>query len=121
MDSKSELVIELPWPPSINTYWRRNGNCYFISQKGTAYRKHVISVCHEHKQYFTETNRLIMTIDAYPPDKRRRDLDNILKALGDALQHAEIYHDDNQIDEIHISRMSPLDGKVIVRLQSILN
>ncbi len=121
MDEQSGLVIELPWPPSINKYWRRNGGRYFISPEGTLYRKNVIAKCRDHKGFFNEKQRLIMSIDAYPPDKRRRDLDNILKAIGDSLQHAEVYEDDNQIDGIHISRMPSLEGKVVIRLQSVLN
>ena len=121
MDVKSKLVIELPWPPSINQYWRRCGSRYFISAAGVLFRKKVLALCPHLINYFNKDERLVMSIDAYPPDRRRRDLDNILKALGDALQHAAIYEDDNQIDGIHIIRMPTLDGKIIVTLQSILN
>jgi crossover junction endodeoxyribonuclease RusA len=37
-------------------------------------------------------------MDAFPPDRRRRDLDNIQKPVLDALQHAGVYEDDSQID-----------------------
>ena len=33
-----------------------------------------------------------------PPDRRRRDLDNLYKCLFDALGHAGVYEDDSQID-----------------------
>ncbi|WP_159137369.1 RusA family crossover junction endodeoxyribonuclease, partial [Citrobacter braakii] len=33
----------------------------------------------------------------YPPDARRRDIDNYNKALFDALTHAGIWEDDSQI------------------------
>ena len=40
-------------------------------------------------------------------DKRRRDLDNILKAPLDALTHAGVLMDDEQFDEINIVRGQP--------------
>ncbi|EQB2004311.1 RusA family crossover junction endodeoxyribonuclease, partial [Escherichia coli] len=44
------------------------------------------------------------------PDKRRRDLDNILKAPLDALTHAGLLIDDEQFDEINIVRGLPVPG-----------
>ncbi len=49
-------------------------------------------------------------IIAEPPDKRRRDLDNILKAPLDALTHAGLLIDDEQFDEINIVRGLPVPG-----------
>lgn len=45
-----------------------------------------------------------MRIDAYPPDRRRRDLDNILKSLLDSITHAGVIEDDSLIDDLHIVR-----------------
>jgi crossover junction endodeoxyribonuclease RusA len=50
------------------------------------------------------TERLSVTITANPPDLRKRDLDNLLKQTLDALQHAGIFKDDSQIDQILIRR-----------------
>jgi len=36
------------------------------------------------------------------PDRRRRDLDNLLKALSDALVDAEVLADDSDAQEIHL-------------------
>ena len=58
-----------------------------------------------------------MTILAKPPDRRRRDLDNILKALLDSIVHAGVIEDDSQIDEIQITRGDVVaDGAVVVRI-----
>ena len=68
----------------------------------------------------TINGRIKVTIEAFPPDRRTRDLDNILKALFDALCHAGAYEDDSQIDEIHILRRDVLKGgKVMVSLEEI--
>jgi crossover junction endodeoxyribonuclease RusA len=48
-----------------------------------------------------------MHVTATAPDHRRRDLDNILKALQDSLQDAGVYNDDHQIDDLRITRTSP--------------
>lgn len=110
------MVIELPWPPSINHYWRHTKNGHYISQEGTNYRKTVQCLCLKHRGLFSAHDRLSVLIDAYAPDKRRRDLDNVLKSLLDSLQHANIYKDDNQIDYLAIKRNTELSGKVILEI-----
>lgn len=110
------MVIELPWPPSVNHYWRRQGARYFVSSEGKAYRDTLYYACAQHRGLFSAKQRLSVTIDAYPPDKRRRDLDNILKSLLDSLQYAGIYEDDSQIDFLAIKRHSELEGKIKVEV-----
>ena len=54
--------------------------------------------------------RLMVKISAYPPDRRRRDLDNILKATLDSLTHAAVIEDDSLIDDLRIVRKSLVQG-----------
>ena len=112
-------IIELPWPPSINHYWRHTKNGHYISSEGQSYRKIVYFACHRLQGLISKESRLRMSIEAYPPDKRRRDLDNILKALLDSLEHAGVYDDDSQIDFISILRKPELDNKIILAIQVI--
>ena len=49
-------------------------------------------------------------MDAFPPDRRRRDLDNLQKPTLDALQHAGIYEDDSQIDLLVTQRCEVVPG-----------
>lgn len=114
------IRIELPWPPSANTYWRRRGHCYFISNKGQDYRELVTKMCYLYAGMFNIDSRIKLTIEAYPPDKRKRDLDNLFKAVLDSLQAAEIFPDDCQIDELSIKRMPAFDGKIMVYMEKIL-
>lgn len=55
------------------------------------------------------TGRLMLIISVHPPDNRRRDLDNILKALLDAME-GMLYEDDSQIDELLIRRKENVQG-----------
>jgi crossover junction endodeoxyribonuclease RusA len=53
-------------------------------------------------------------------DRRRRDLDNVQKALLDALEHGGVYRDDAQIDLLVVERgpVTP-GGKSLVRVEVI--
>ena len=98
-------TINLPWPPSINHYWRRVGNRTLISKAGRDYRERVIAhvtYCHPRLEQYT--GRLSVRIMAHAPDRRRRDLDNLPKAILDAVTHAGVWVDDEQIDDLHIVR-----------------
>ncbi|EPA3162808.1 RusA family crossover junction endodeoxyribonuclease, partial [Yersinia enterocolitica] len=48
--------------------------------------------------------RLKVSISAHVPDRRRRDLDNLQKAVFDSLVHAEFMQDDEQIDDFRVRR-----------------
>ena len=93
--------IDLPYPPSVNHYWRRVGHKTLISAKGRAYRA---SVCRIATACGIKSlaGELIVTVDLYPPDRRRRDIDNTMKALLDALAAGGAYEDDSQIKELTI-------------------
>lgn len=114
------IAVSLPWPPTANTYWRRCGHVIYLSPKAVAYRKEVIIKCLSYKNYFINGERLSLEIHAYPPDKRKRDLDNLCKCIGDSLQHAQVYDDDNQIDELIIRRMPEIIGKVNIFIKEII-
>ncbi len=113
------IIIELPWPPSANTYWRRNGSRYFISTKGQHYRTSAGWTCHKFRKHFSANMRLKISIDAYPPDKRKRDLDNLFKSVLDSLQYATVFVDDSQIDELAIRRMPEREGRLVIKLEQI--
>ena len=111
------LLIELPWPPSVNHYYRRVGHRTLISREGRKYRAEICAILRD-LRFRPFDGELAMTVDAYPPDRRRRDADNILKSLLDALQHAGAYHDDSQIKKLSVELLAPHrpNGKVQVRL-----
>jgi len=95
-------ALSLQYPPSLNRYYRTVKGRILISKAGREYRNHV--VCKYGQTAPALTGRLAVVINVYPPDNRRRDLDNLCKRLLDALQHAGIYEDDSQIDKLTIER-----------------
>jgi crossover junction endodeoxyribonuclease RusA len=107
------------WPPSVNHYWMRNRNGGMrIGDEGQAYRKVVEDAL---RGRGCIQGRLAINIHAYPPDRRERDLDNILKALLDAIAHAGAIESDKYIDEIRIFRGCVIKGgEVRVDIQRII-
>lgn len=106
-DLRGEIAVinlTLPFPPSVNRYWRNVKGKTLISAQGRAYRKHVCAEVYAQRPPLNITSRLAVDIVAHMPDKRRRDLDNLLKATLDALQHAGVYEDDSQVDDLRIVR-----------------
>lgn len=117
------ISLTLPWPPSVNHYWRsaviKNHVQVYISQEGKRYRKSVETEVWV-KRLPKLLGRLKIAIVANPPDRRTRDLDNLLKALFDALAHAGVYGTDAQIDEVVIRRGIPMtDGEVRVEIEEL--
>lgn len=90
-----------------------------ISDKGREYRREVWATLRGLRGLGHA--RLAVRIEAYPPDRRKRDLDNLTKCLLDSLSHAGAYADDEQIDDLRVVRgpVSP-GGYVRVRID-VLN
>lgn len=107
--------LVLPFPPSGNTYYRsiRMGqSCrVLISKKGREYREQVIQLVDELRiadpnfaALIPFDKRLSVSVLLNAPTRRKYDIDNRSKALLDALQHAGIYLDDEQIDVLILRR-----------------
>ncbi|TKK33210.1 RusA family crossover junction endodeoxyribonuclease [Pantoea agglomerans] len=106
----NEFRIELPWPPTVNTYWRHARGRHYISAKGAKYRKDIIQIIQQQHLDINTTARLKISITANQPDKRRRDLDNLQKAVFDSLVHAGFMADDEQIDDFRVRRGVQVPG-----------
>ena len=113
------IEITLPWPPSVNTYWRNFDGRMIISAKGREYRETVGDQMILQKQVKHFTGRLRVEIEAFRPDKRRRDLDNLLKATLDGLAHAGVYEDDSQIVDLRIYWAKDIGGMLKIKIEEI--
>lgn len=107
------IELELPYPPSINHYWRRVGARTLISRGGRAFRASVCSILAA-RGVTPLVGPLAVEIYVHPPDRRRRDVDNVLKSLLDALEHGGAYHNDSQITQLTIEKGDPVEGGVTI-------
>ena len=106
------LRFELTYPPSVNHYYIRSSTGVVLGAKGKSYRRDASLLLHRYKGH-CQDKRLTVTINVFPPDKRKRDIDNILKCLLDAMEHANVYNNDNQIDMLTVIRRDPIkDGAI---------
>lgn len=95
-------MIVLPFPPSVNRLWRQFKGRTILSAEGRTYRKNVADCIWQDGHRYAKNGELGVTIRAFVPDARRRDLDNLLKASLDAMTHAGVWHDDSQIKRLAI-------------------
>ncbi|MBM4020096.1 MAG: RusA family crossover junction endodeoxyribonuclease [Planctomycetes bacterium] len=103
------LEVRLPLPPTLNTYYRHVGPRVLISREGRRFRETVAGVLAAHGVR-PMAGRLALAVLVRPPDRRRRDLDNVQKALLDALEKGGAYGDDSQIDLLLTRRGPPAAG-----------
>ena len=92
--------VHLPYPPSTNRLWRYTKNGVYRTAKYVKY----INDCkllHMHPGPPLDAP-VRMEILAHPPDKRRRDLDNLSKSLCDLAIHLRLIEDDHWIHELYM-------------------
>ena len=95
------IKITVPYPPSVNRLWRTNG-------KGATYSSPAYKAWQKEAQWAiigqTRGRKIVgpykMTIHVVRPDKRRRDLGNLEKALSDALVSSGFIEDDCNAERI---------------------
>jgi len=103
------IELELPYPPSANHYYRHVGPRVLISREGRQYRDNIVDIL-KTERVSRLPGRLEVWMSFLPPDNRRRDLDNCLKCLSDALQKGGLYEDDSQIKRLHLEMCEPIEG-----------
>lgn len=111
-------ILTLPLPPSVNNYYVKTRFNVRIGPEGLKYRYQVKQRVGPNPE--TLNGRLAVTVWAWMPDNRVRDLDNLLKCLLDACTQAGVWHDDNQIRRLTIEDRGKADyGKVLLKIREI--
>lgn len=98
------MKLILPFPPSVNTYWRHPNKGAFsgkslISAAGRKFQSAACAAIVEQLRRLPKPTSAPASVEIvlFPPDNRIRDLDNYNKALFDALTHAGVWEDDRQV------------------------
>ena len=100
-----DIVLHLPWPPTINSYYKmtRQGQRY-LDPKVREFRQKVADCINEQAPSLRLDESLFMEVYLFPPDKRKRDLDNYMKGLLDSITEAGLWTDDSLINQLFIYR-----------------
>tara|TARA_S200002703_G_scaffold133874_2_gene122166 strand:- start:380 stop:820 length:441 start_codon:yes stop_codon:yes gene_type:complete len=121
MDIKKYSVIKtikliLPWPPTVNSYYVSGKRGVYLSKKGKEFKWIVQQIIGPRfGPLFSEEDRVTLWVNAYVPDERTRDIDNLGKAILDSLEGdfnkekktfhwGGLYKNDSQIDDFRIVR-----------------
>lgn len=103
------IEIDLPYPPSVNNYWRSTNRGKFVSvyvtKEGKAFQEATkAAMWSKFGSIKPDKRRMHVEIHATMPDRRKRDVDNICKATLDGLTAAMLWVDDSQIDRLLVVR-----------------
>lgn len=112
--------VTLPWlakglSPNTRQHWAKRHNAIRMARHHTAYL--VMEVMGRNK---LKWSRVKVTYTFHPPDKRRRDLDNLIastKALGDGISDA-IGIDDQYFIPTYSIGAPMKGGAVVVKIES---
>jgi len=115
------MKLILPFPPTENTYRRFANRGRFagpiLSKRARAYKQSVKSCIGD---VATITGHVHVEIELHPPDRRRRDLDNYLKALFDAITEAGVWEDDSQVRDMRVRWADRVTGgKAVIEITEV--
>jgi crossover junction endodeoxyribonuclease RusA len=101
----SDYKFTLPYPPSINGYWRSFRGRQIISKRGREYVKLVANEMLDldlHSEMIGDDITFEMTIN--PPTLRKYDVDNFTKGVFDALTKCNFWIDDEQVQKLTVRK-----------------
>ena len=105
-DDRSRIVrrtIDLPFPPSVNRLWgTATGGRRYLMPRQRAYRERCLLIVRPPRGGTDAHDRYAVSIRLTPPDRRRRDVDNLVKPVLDVLEKAGAIHDDAQVDDLNV-------------------
>lgn len=109
------MILELPFPPSVNHYLGRRGHQTYKTAKAKAYNVEValrVALAGLKAGFNTP---LDVTYHYWMPDQRKRDIANYEKVLTDSMVTAGVMVDDHIIHRLTQEKIGfCTNGKVVV-------
>jgi len=114
------LTLDLPYPPSVNHMYINARGRRFPNKKAVDYKVRVQDIVIDNQATKYGSTPISLQIWVYPPDRRKRDISNIIKIIEDSLQDAGVYDDDFQIGLLVVERGQIIKGgKVTVMIDEL--
>jgi crossover junction endodeoxyribonuclease RusA len=113
------IELSIPFPPSVNRLWRatKTGKVY-RSKEYVDWTKEALWEIKEQAKRRRISGQYKLTIEAVRPDKRKRDIGNLEKAINDALVHSGIVDDDHLCEWI-VAKWVPEGPPCLITLEAI--
>ena len=117
------ITLELPFPPSVNTYWRNVGRTILSENarqfRASSMREIALQIAGLRPRPFI-TWPVALVVILQPPDRRKRDLDNMVKAVLDAITHAKVWQDDSLVHDLRLRWGEIITGgKAVVTIKKL--
>lgn len=112
------------WPPSVNAIWRKVGKRTLLSASGRKFYDTMDNLIRIERSCWhlpTEpiNGDIRVEIKFTPPTLARRDADNFVKGIFDAMTKAKVWHDDSQVQRftVEMSRWKTPGGLVEIWIE----
>lgn len=114
------IEFSIPFPPSVNQITAVVRGRKITSKRGRQYRDEAVAAIRSQYKGATQHGRLSLYVTLYPPCRRKRDIDNYSKGILDAITAANVWADDELVDDIRVVR-GPVTkgGACLVRIENI--
>ena len=94
------MILHLPFPPSVWKLYTGSGKFRRRSSEYATWRTIAGYAINQQSAGKSIAGPWSMEIAAYRPDKRRRDIDNLIKAVSDTLVSMNVVADDSEMQSV---------------------